>query len=146
VLADNLDTAFLCSRAVVPAMMQARWGRIINVSSIFGRVGAPNAVVHYSAAKAAVIGFTRQLATELGPFGITVNAIAPGAIETPINTALLHNPAKLHDLLGQIPLGRLGQPNDVAGIAAFLASSDADYMTGTTVFVDGGLLWNYHEQ
>ena len=85
-------------------------------------------------------------AIELAPLGITINNIAPGAIETPINTKLLNSPELLNALLGNIPMKRLGKPEDVAGIAAFLASSDADYMTGTTVVVDGGLLWNYSEQ
>ncbi len=89
---------------------------------------------------------TRTLAIELAPCAITVNSIAPGAIETPINAKLLSDPAKLKALLGNIPLKRLGKPVDVAGVAAFLASSDADYITGTTIFVDGGLLWNYQEQ
>ena len=88
----------------------------------------------------------RNLAIELAPLGITINNIAPGAIETPINKALLNDPVKLKELLGNIPLKRLGKPEDVAGVAAFLASSDADYMSGTTLFVDGGLLWNYEEQ
>jgi glucose 1-dehydrogenase len=89
---------------------------------------------------------TRNLAVELGPLGITVNSIAPGAIETPINSTLLHDAAKLQSLLGQIPLGRLGKPEDVAGLAAFLASDDAAYVTASTYFVDGGLTWFYQEQ
>jgi glucose 1-dehydrogenase len=89
---------------------------------------------------------TRNLSIELAPLGITINNIAPGAIETPINTKLLNDPVKLNELLGNIPLRRLGKPEDVAGMAAFLASSDSDYVTGTTFFVDGGLLWNYEEQ
>ena len=96
--------------------------------------------------KGGVKMMTRTLAIELAPFGITINSIAPGAIETPINTQLLNDPMELNALLGNIPLKRLGKPGDVAGAAVFLASSDADYITGTTVFVDGGLLWNYEEQ
>ncbi len=88
----------------------------------------------------------RDLAIELAPYQITINNIAPGAIETPINKALLNDPAKLGPLLEDIPLKRLGTPEDVAGVAAFLASPDADYITGTTVLVDGGLLWSYEEQ
>ena len=88
----------------------------------------------------------RNLAIELAPLGITVNNIAPGAIETPMNKNLLNNPALLEKLLCNIPLRRLGQPEDVAGLAAFLASADADYVTGSTFYVDGGLLWNYTEQ
>ena len=88
----------------------------------------------------------RDLAVELSPLGITINNVAPGAIETPINSRLLHDPTQLRNLVGNIPLGRLGNVDDVAGVVAFLASADADYMTGATVLVDGGLTWNYHEQ
>jgi glucose 1-dehydrogenase len=88
----------------------------------------------------------RNLSIELAPLGININNIAPGAIETPINSKLLNDPEKLNALLQNIPLKRLGKPEDVAGMAAFLASSDADYVTGTTFFVDGGLVWNYQEQ
>jgi glucose 1-dehydrogenase len=100
----------------------------------------------YCMSKGGVKMMTRNLAVELAPFDITVNAIAPGAIETPINARLLHDPAKLQKLLEKIPLKRLGKPSDVASVAAFLASSDADYITGTTIIADGGLLWNYSEQ
>jgi glucose 1-dehydrogenase len=89
---------------------------------------------------------TRNLAIELAPFGVTVNSVAPGAIETPINKSLLNNPDELKSLLNNIPLKRLGQPADVAEIVAFLASDKSNYITGTTIFVDGGLLWNYQEQ
>jgi glucose 1-dehydrogenase len=83
---------------------------------------------------------------ELGQLGININSIAPGAIETPINTKLLNDPQKLGALLTQIPLSRLGKPTDVSGLAVFLASDDADYVTGSTYFVDGGLTWHYEEQ
>jgi glucose 1-dehydrogenase len=88
----------------------------------------------------------RTLAVELAPYGITVNNVAPGAIETSINSKLLNSPELLKALLGNIPLGRLGKPDDVAGMVAFLAGPDASYVTGTTMFVDGGLLWSYSEQ
>jgi glucose 1-dehydrogenase len=100
----------------------------------------------YAMSKGGVRMMTRNLAIELAPFGITVNSIAPGAIATPINRALLDDSEKLRALLGNIPLKRLGAPSDIAGVAAFLASSDADYITGTTLVADGGLLWNYQEQ
>jgi glucose 1-dehydrogenase len=88
----------------------------------------------------------RNLSVELGPLGITVNNIAPGAIDTPINASLLANKPKLDALLRNIPLGRMGTPEEVAGIAAFLASDEASYVTGSTYFIDGGLIRNYHEQ
>lgn len=89
---------------------------------------------------------TRNLAVELGPMGITINNVAPGAIATPINQDLLDDPEQSKKVIKNIPLGRFGEPEDVAGIVAFLASDEAKYMTGSTFYVDGGLLWNYHEQ
>jgi len=100
----------------------------------------------YCMAKGGLKMMMRNLAIELAPLGITVNNIAPGAIETPINHKLLNDPKLLNPLLANIPLGRLGKTADVAGVAAFLASADADYITGATIIVDGGLLWNYSEQ
>lgn len=100
----------------------------------------------YCASKGGVKMMMRNLAVELGPMGITINNIAPGAIETPINTKLLNDPVKLNSLKQNIPLGRLGTPDDIAPMVAFLASSAADYVTGATFYVDGGLIRNYHEQ
>jgi len=100
----------------------------------------------YCASKGGIKMLTRNLSIELAPLGITINSIAPGAIETPINKKLLNDPVKLKSVLENIPLKRLGKPEDVASVAAFLASSDSDYVTGTTYFVDGGLTWNYQEQ
>ncbi len=146
VLGVNLKGVFFATQAFVQHLMETkRPGKIINMSSVHEELPFPH-FAPYCMSKGGVKMMTRTLAVELAPFGITINSIAPGAIETPINTKLLNDPTKLTALLGNIPLKRLGKPGDVAGAAAFLASSDADYITGTTVFVDGGLLWNYEEQ
>jgi glucose 1-dehydrogenase len=146
VLNVNLKGVFFVTQAFVRHLMQTkRGGKVINISSVHEELPFPH-FAPYCMSKGGMRMMTRDLAIELAPFGITINSIAPGAIETPINTKLLQDPAKLKALLGNIPLNRLGKPQDVAGVAAFLASSDADYMTGTTVFADGGLLWNYSEQ
>ncbi len=142
----NLKGVFFVTQAFVRHLMERkRGGKVINMSSVHEELPFPH-FAPYCMSKGGVKMMTRDLAIELAPFGITVNSIAPGAIETPINSKLLHDPAKLNALLDNIPLRRLGQPGDVAGVAAFLASSDADYLTGTTLFADGGLLWNYSEQ
>ena len=120
-------------------------GRVINISSVHEELPFPH-FTPYCMAKGGLKMMMRNLAIELAPLGITVNNIAPGAIETPINRKLLSDPKLLEPLLQNIPLHRMGKPEDVAGAAVFLASSDAAYITGTTVFVDGGLLWNYREQ
>jgi glucose 1-dehydrogenase len=122
-----------------------RPGRIINISSVHEELPFPH-FASYCATKGALKMLCRNLAVELAPLGITVNNVAPGAIETPINKSLLSNPDLLKMLIGKIPLGRLGTPGDVAGLVSFLASDDAAYITASTFFVDGGLLWNYHEQ
>jgi glucose 1-dehydrogenase len=146
VLDVNLKAVFFASQAVVQQLRQRkRPGRIINISSVHEELPFPG-FASYCASKGGVRMLTRNLAVELGPLGITVNAIAPGAIATPINADLLNNPAQLEALIEQIPLGRLGKPEDVAGLAAFLASDDASYVTGATYFVDGGLTWHYEEQ
>ena len=146
VLTINLKGAFFASQAFVQHRMAVKKpGKIINVSSVHEELPFPH-FTSYCASKGGMKMMMRNLSIEVAPFGITVNNIAPGAIETPINSALLNDPPKLKALLDNIPLARLGQVSDVAGVAAFLASSDADYITGTTIVVDGGLTWNYSEQ
>jgi glucose 1-dehydrogenase len=146
VLNVNLKGVFFATQAIVQHLMETkRTGKIINISSVHEELPFPH-FTSYCASKGGVKMMMRNLAIELGPKGITINNVAPGAIETPINTKLLNDSEKLGGLLKNIPLGRLGKPSDVAGLVAFLASSDADYITGTTFFVDGGLLWNYQEQ
>jgi glucose 1-dehydrogenase len=146
VLDVNLKGVFFATQAFVQQCMAARRpGKIINISSVHEELAFPN-FAPYCVSKGGIRMLTRTLAVELGPLGITINSIAPGAIETPINTALLNDPVKLASLKRQIPLSRLGKPADVAGLAAFLASGDSDYITGTTYFVDGGLSLFYQEQ
>src|SRR4051812_20007023 len=142
----NLKGAFFATQRVVRHLRETKQpGRIINISSVHEELPFPH-FASYCMSKGGMKMMTRDLAIELAPFGITVNSIAPGAIETPINRALLDDPSKLDRLMANIPLKRLGKPEDVAEAALFLASDGASYITGTTLFVDGGLLWNYHEQ
>ncbi len=137
----NLTTAFHCTRAVVPAMKARRWGRIINISSAAGLTVSKTGIQAYASAKAAQIGFTRQMAHELGPFGITVNCIAPGFI--------LSNPTTerqwqgygrdgQRDLVAGIAMGRLGQPADIANGVQFFASGRSGWVTGQVIAIDGG--------
>jgi glucose 1-dehydrogenase len=146
VLNVNLKGLFFLTQAFVRQRMQAKaGGKIINISSVHEELPFPH-FSSYCASKGGLKMLTRNLSIELAPLGITINSIAPGAIETPINKNLLNDPQKLNDLLKNIPLKRLGQPSDVASMAAYLASDESSYVTGTTFFVDGGLLWNYEEQ
>jgi len=146
VLDVNLKGLFFLTQAFVRHRMQAKTGgKVINISSVHEELPFPH-FASYCASKGGVKMLTRNLSIELAPLGITINSIAPGAIETPINKNLLNDPAKLNALLQNIPLKRLGQPSDVASLASFLASDESSYITGTTFFVDGGLLWNYQEQ
>src|SRR6267142_2585596 len=126
----NLKGVFFITQAFVKNRMAAKaGGKIINISSVHEELPFPH-FASYCASKGGVKMLTRSLSIELAPLGITINSIAPGAIETPINTKLLNDPVKLKELLGNIPLGRLGKPEDVAGLASFLASEESDYVTG----------------
>jgi len=146
VLDVNLKGAFFLTQAFARRLRDAKLpGRVINISSVHEDMVFPNFASYY-ASKGGMRMLMRDLAVELGPLGITVNNIAPGAIATPINTALMNNKPKLDALIQNIPLGRLGTPEDVAALAAFLASDEASYITGSTYVVDGGLMRNYHEQ
>jgi glucose 1-dehydrogenase len=146
VLNVNLKGLFFITQAFVKHQMQAQaTGKVINISSVHEELPFPHFST-YCVSKGGVKMLTRDLSIELAPLGITINSIAPGAIETPINKALLNDPVKLKALLENIPLQRLGKPEDVAAMAVFLASDESSYVTGTTFFVDGGLLWNYQEQ
>ena len=136
-MSTDLDGVFLCCKAVLPHFIHRKAGKIITVSSMWGQVGA-SCEVAYSAAKAGVIGFTKALAQEVAPSGITVNCVAPGAIETEMNANL---PAgALEALAEETPLGRLGKPEDVARSILFLASAGGDFMTGQVLSPNGGLV------
>ncbi|CDZ94694.1 SDR family NAD(P)-dependent oxidoreductase [Pseudomonas saudiphocaensis] len=146
VLEVNLRGPFFLAQAFARHLRDSnRGGRIINNSSVHEELPFPN-FTSYCVSKGGLKMLMRNLAIELAPLGITVNNVAPGAIETPINSSLVKQPDKLERLLENIPAGRLGQPRDVAGAVAFLASDEASYITGTTLVIDGGLLWNYSEQ
>ena len=136
VLDTNLKAVFRLSRAVMRGMMKARWGRIINITSVVGASGNAGQA-NYAAAKAGVVGLTKSLARELGSRGITVNCVAPGIIDTDMTRAL--SEAQRSALLAQIPLGRLGETADIAAAVAYLASPSAGYITGCVLHVNGGM-------
>jgi len=136
VMETNLRAVFRLSRAVMRGMMKARWGRIINITSVVGASGNPGQA-NYAAAKAAVVGMTKSLAREIGSRNITVNCVAPGFIDTDMTRALQDGQKKA--LLAQIPLGRLGKVEDIAAAVGYLASPGADYVTGTVLHVNGGM-------
>jgi glucose 1-dehydrogenase len=146
VLNVNLKGAFFLTQAFVKRLLAAKQpGRVINISSVHEDMVFPHFAT-YAASKGAMRMLMRNLAVELGPHGITVNNVAPGAIATPINANLLANKPELDALLANIPLGRMGKPEEVAGLVAFLASDEAAYVTGSTYVLDGGLMRNYKEQ
>jgi len=136
VIETDLRAVFRLSRAVMRGMMKARWGRIINITSVVGAAGNPGQA-NYAAAKAGVVGMTKSLARELGSRSITVNCVAPGFIDTDMTRALPE--ASRAALLAQIPLGRLGEARDVAAAVAYLASPGGDYVTGAVLHVNGGM-------
>ncbi|MDR7544922.1 MAG: SDR family NAD(P)-dependent oxidoreductase [Armatimonadota bacterium] len=140
VLATNLTGPFLCGQAAAQAMVRTgRGGRIINITSINAEVVLPHQA-HYAASKGGLRMLTRAMAVELAPHGITVNAIAPGAVDTPLIARSLADPVRREMLLRHIPLGRVARPEEIASAAAFLASEEAAYITGATLVVDGGWL------
>ena len=136
VIETDLRSVFRLSRAVMRGMMKARWGRIISITSVVGAAGNPGQA-NYAAAKAGVVGMSKSLAREIGSRNITVNCVAPGFIDTDMTRALSEEQRAA--LLGQIPLARLGAPEDVAAAVAFLASASAGYITGTVLHVNGGM-------
>lgn len=137
VLATNLKGTYLCTRAVLRGMVRARWGRIINISSVVGLLGNAGQA-NYAASKAGIIGFTKSVAREVVGRGITANAVAPGYVETELTGVLPENIKE--QILGQVPMGRLGEPEEIAEVVAFLAGDGAAYVTGQTIAVDGGMV------
>ena len=135
--AVNVDGVFHCTQCALPHMLRAKRGNVINISSVWGMVGA-SCEAGYAASKAAVIGLTKSLAKELGPSGIRVNCVAPGAVETDMTASL--SPADLDEVLSQTPLGTMGTPADIAAMVAFLASEQSQFITGQVISPNGGLV------
>lgn len=138
VLRVNLQGSFLCARAALQRMTRQRSGVVLNMSSVHERI-AWSGYGAYTASKAGLAMLTQTMAQEAAPFGVRVLALAPGAIRTPINQNVWSNPGSLRDLLTKIPLGRMGEPAEIAQVATFLVSGAASYMSGNTVFVDGAM-------
>ena len=134
----NLKSAFLCSKAVAGSMIERKTGAIVNVSSIAGRNGGALGSIHYSAAKGGLITFTKGLAKELAPFGVRVNAVSPGVIDTPYHEQF-SSPEMMKTYAGMIPLGRVGTPAEVGKVICFLASDASSYLAGETIEINGGM-------
>ncbi len=140
ILAVNLKGPFLCSQAVAREMAQAgRGGKIVNIASINSAIALPGQA-HYVSSKGGLLMLTKAMALDLAPYNINVNAVGPGVIETAMTANSLSNPARVEMFLNHIPLKRIGQPRDIANAVLFLASDEADYITGTILYVDGGWL------
>ncbi|MCI0338655.1 MAG: SDR family oxidoreductase [Acidobacteria bacterium] len=137
VISTNLTAPFLCSQAFGPPMCERGWGRLINLGSIMSVI-ALSARAPYASSKAGVLGLTRVLALEWATKGVTVNAICPGPFATDMNKQLLNDPAKYQDFVSRIPMGRWGELSEIGGVAVFLASDAASFITGSALFVDGG--------
>ncbi len=137
-IAVHLKGAFLCSRALVPEMMATGWGRLVNLSSVAGLNGGSAGLAHYAAAKGGIVGFTKALAQELGPAGITVNAIAPGLIDTPMVRSAGVSDAVIQQTLQRAPVRRIGQADDIAAACAYLVSDEAGFLTGQVISPNGG--------
>jgi 3-oxoacyl-[acyl-carrier protein] reductase len=136
VLHVNLDGVFHCTKAVLPIMVQRKYGKIVNIASIAGVVVGFNSLVHYSASKAAVAGFTKSLALEVAPFGINVNAVAPGPID--VGEAMQADEVMNAQLIKAVPVGRMGKPADIANLVVFLVGEESSFITGQTIVCDGG--------
>ena len=137
VLETNLTGAFLCCRAFVPGMIEAKFGRILNMTSIMSHVSLPGRAA-YSASKSGLLGMTRALALELAPHGITVNGISPGPFATEMNKPLMEDPARNAEFLSKIPLGRWGRVEEIGALAVYLCSGAAGFITGADILIDGG--------
>jgi len=137
VIAVNLTGMFLCAQTVGRVMIKQKKGKIINTASVSARLGHPGNLA-YAAAKHGVVGMTRVMAVEWGKYGVSVNCIGPGVIKTPMTMKVFSDPEKYQELVSRVPLGRLGEPDDLVGAVIFLASEASNYVTGQTIYIEGG--------
>jgi NAD(P)-dependent dehydrogenase (short-subunit alcohol dehydrogenase family) len=137
VMQTNIDSAFLCSRAFVPGMMEKKFGRVINIASTMAHVALAHRTA-YCTSKCGLLGMTKALALELAPYGVTANAISPGPFATEMNTVLIQDPARNAEFTSKIPVGRWGKVEEIGPLAVFLCSDAAGFITGTDILIDGG--------